>query len=76
MQLFSCCHGDTSLEYLIASIKLELLYNIQVKGKNGNMYSIDGPVPLEIKTGKTTFSAEHKGQVLLLSFITLHYISK
>ena len=35
------------------------------------MYSTAGPVPLEIKTGKTTFSAEHKGQVLLTTLIIL-----
>jgi len=29
------------------------------------MRSIERLVPLELKTGKTTFSAEHKGQVLL-----------
>jgi len=28
-----------------------------------------GPVPLELKTGKTTFSAEHKGQVMLLRLV-------
>jgi len=28
------------------------------------------PVPLELKTGKTTFSAEHKGQVLLLVLLS------
>jgi len=41
-----------------------MLVNIQVQGKNGNMHSMVGPVPLELKTGKTTFSAEHKGQVM------------
>ena len=43
-----------------------LCWYIQVRGKNRNMYSMVGPVPLELKTGKTTFSAEHKGQVKYL----------
>jgi len=43
-----------------------MLVTIQVRGKNGNLYSTDGPVPLELKTGRTTFSAEHKGQVTSL----------
>jgi len=43
--------------------------DFQVRGKNGKMRSMAGPVPLELKTGKTTFSAEHKGQVMLLILV-------
>lgn len=49
------------------AINIVILVNVQVCGKNGNMYSMVGPFPLELKTGKTTFSAEHKGQVMALT---------
>jgi len=51
-----------------------MFYIVQVRGNNGSMRSAVGPVPLELKTGRTTFSAEHKGQVVLTDFRCTFFI--
>ncbi|KAJ8312639.1 hypothetical protein KUTeg_010012 [Tegillarca granosa] len=48
--------------------KIDLTVDVQLKNKNKQTER--GTVPLELKTGRPTFSMEHKGQVSLYSMMS------